>query len=314
MAVTTDHTPRIVVGIDGSEESFAALAWAIDDARRQDTTVNAVYGWTPSWEVGIEPDNERAWDAAYHDMESKISQWVSQHYDDPADVSDLLTLTSVRGTGQSALLTLGASASQIVVGRRDLSVVVRWFVGSTSATLVSAAKVPVTVITTREQPAATPPVDDAGSRLIHEALADSDNDLPVVVGIDGSSDSVRALRFAIDAADRTGKRLHVLFCWQLADLGVVPGYENSIAPEATAQAYAEDIVRRSIQEVDLPAQMDCQTAAVNMPAAKGLALASREASWLVMGSRGLSGLDARVLGSVSARLVHVAQCPLTVVH
>jgi len=36
---------RIVVGVDGSEESKAALRWAIDEARLRDATVEALFVW-----------------------------------------------------------------------------------------------------------------------------------------------------------------------------------------------------------------------------------------------------------------------------
>ena len=48
--------------------------------------------------------------------------------------------------------------------------------------------------------------------------------------------------------------------------------------------------------------------------AKGLTTASRFASHLVVGSRGLSGLDARFLGSVSRQILNFAECTVTIVH
>ena len=35
---------RLVVGIDGSDESAAALAWAVEDARRRDLSLELVHG------------------------------------------------------------------------------------------------------------------------------------------------------------------------------------------------------------------------------------------------------------------------------
>src|SRR5437868_9834644 len=44
---------RIVVGVDGSHASTAALAWAVADARRRvDATVEAVHAWEPPVLVG----------------------------------------------------------------------------------------------------------------------------------------------------------------------------------------------------------------------------------------------------------------------
>src|SRR3954466_6636831 len=44
---------RIVVGVDGSDGSQKALAWALDDARRRgDATVEVVHAWEPPVLVG----------------------------------------------------------------------------------------------------------------------------------------------------------------------------------------------------------------------------------------------------------------------
>jgi len=37
---------RIVVGVDGSDESRAALAWAVEEARHHGATVDAVHAWS----------------------------------------------------------------------------------------------------------------------------------------------------------------------------------------------------------------------------------------------------------------------------
>ena len=53
--------PDIVVGVDGSDESFAALKWALEEASLTGQSVNAVFGWTHSWDMGSEPDSDEAW-------------------------------------------------------------------------------------------------------------------------------------------------------------------------------------------------------------------------------------------------------------
>jgi nucleotide-binding universal stress UspA family protein len=40
---------RIVVGVDGSEGSLTALAWAVEEARRGDASVEVVYTWHQAW-------------------------------------------------------------------------------------------------------------------------------------------------------------------------------------------------------------------------------------------------------------------------
>lgn len=88
-----------------------------------------------------------------------------------------------------------------------------------------------------------------------------------------------------------------MFCWQLKDLGVIEGYENAIAPIAVGQERAERILDELLDSVEIPAagipdDFQIESHAFHISAAKGLIAASRYARHLVVGSRGLSGLDA----------------------
>ena len=137
---------------------------------------------------------------------------------------------------------------------------------------------------------------------------------PIVVGVDGSPTSQRALGFAARLAELNSAPLHVMFCWQLRDLGTVPGYESSVAPMEVAQRYAESIVKRMVDDSPMPAGLSVTPNAFHISAGKGLVSASRYARHIVVGSRGLSGLDAHFLGSVSKQLLNSAECNLSIVH
>ena len=130
--------PDIVVGVDGSDESFAALKWALEEASLTGQSVNAVFGWTHSWDMGSEPDSDEAWAKVRHDIANELRVWVDKAAAgidfDPAN----LKLTSVKASGTSALLQIGHDSQQIVVGRRSLSRMARWFMGSLSASLAEA--------------------------------------------------------------------------------------------------------------------------------------------------------------------------------
>jgi tRNA/tmRNA/rRNA uracil-C5-methylase (TrmA/RlmC/RlmD family) len=53
MPASTSKTPRIVVGVDGSSSSVAALRWAIKQANLSDSTVEAITAWqTPAAMTG----------------------------------------------------------------------------------------------------------------------------------------------------------------------------------------------------------------------------------------------------------------------
>ena len=318
----------IVVGVDGSDESFAALRWALREAALTGQRVNAVFGWTRSWELGAEPDSDEAWERAREEMSSRLREWVSEACRGLEFDMDRLTLTSVQASGAAALLRLGDDAQRIVVGRRSLGPVARWFLGSTSASLVEASHTPVTVVrvpgceedTVADAIAAalasgsSDGASDGAGGVAARATEASEDARPVVVGVDGSDTSRRALEFAARQAWTHRVPLHVLFCWQLRDLGTVPGYENAVAPIEAGQRRAVEVLERLLAEADVPQDVEVRAHAFHIGAAKGLSEASRHASHLVVGSRGLSGLDARLLGSVSKHVVNFAECTVTVVH
>ena len=56
---TSDGAGDIVVGVDGSEESFTALQWALREASLSGRAVNAVYAWTHSWDMASRRRNCR---------------------------------------------------------------------------------------------------------------------------------------------------------------------------------------------------------------------------------------------------------------
>lgn len=317
-----DRTADIVVGVDGSDESFAALRWAIREATVTGQHVNAVFGWTHSWDMGSQPQDDDAWSQAREHMTRRLRDWVNEACSDIDFDASYLKLTSVKATGTHALLELGSNAQQIVVGRRSLNRVARWFLGSLSASLAEEAKVPVTVVRFASDEEASVQDEIAnsltpGDATVHYAqppIVGLGRRKPIVAGIDGSEISKRALAYAADEARLHHAPLHVLFCWQIKDLDAIPGYENAVAPLHVAEQRAQHLLDEVVSQADLGDDLEVQANAFHISAAKGLISASRYASHLIVGSRGLSGLDAHFLGSVSRQLVNFAECTVTVVH
>ena len=225
---TSDEPATSSLGVDGSEESFTALQWALREASLSGRAVNAVYAWTHSWDMGAQPDNPDAWEKASKAITEQLLDWVNEASAGIAFDPDNLKLTSVHASGTTGLLQIGANAQQIVVGRRSLGRVTRWFVGSLSSSLAESAKVPVTVVRIAGNEDKSVQDDIAHSLApgmpIHhdDELAAAKGKRPVVVGVDGSETSRHALRFAIDFAALHHAPLQVMFCWQLKDLARCP--------------------------------------------------------------------------------------------
>lgn len=145
--------------------------------------------------------------------------------------------------------------------------------------------------------------------------------LPLVVGVDGSEPSLRAVDWAADEAALRRVPLRVVYAslWEFPPVleaaraeetpagGAVPG-----KPEE--QVRAEDIVeaaarRARVRHPGLP----ISRAALPEEPEDALVRESRNASALVVGARGRSGVANLLLGSVSLFVAAYADCPVIVV-
>ena len=139
--------------------------------------------------------------------------------------------------------------------------------------------------------------------------------LPLVVGVDGSPDSMQALEWATAAARLRGSRLTVVSVlpepgavspWGV--LTVVDGlYEQGL--DRARRQLAEQVER--VVGADPPYYVEVRVRAGN--AAQVLVDAATAEDQLVVGSRGLGGFARLLLGSVSDAVAHHARGPVTVV-
>lgn len=133
----------------------------------------------------------------------------------------------------------------------------------------------------------------------------------IVVGVDASPGSVRALRWAAEQAHRLGWELHVIHAW------TVPSYpfiDPQLVTE-TARAAAQQTIDRTLQDAFGADEPDVTTTTrlVHGPAPHALTLAAEDAGMLVVGSRGHGEVAGMLLGSVAMHLAAHAPCPLVVV-
>jgi nucleotide-binding universal stress UspA family protein len=132
----------------------------------------------------------------------------------------------------------------------------------------------------------------------------------VVVGVDGSESSRRALRWAARQAELTGAALQVVHAW---DVPSAYGYVPVVELDWEAEARAE--LARTVKDA-LGAEHagELHGELVRGHAAESLLAASEGADLLVVGSRGRGGFAGMLLGSVSQYLVTHARCPVVVIH
>jgi len=136
----------------------------------------------------------------------------------------------------------------------------------------------------------------------------------IVVGIDHSDGAKAALRFALEEARLRGVKLRAVHAWKF-DYLEAPGLMRTLPPgeyEALHSA-AEAALDATIKEVGNAKDVEIERRVVQGAPAGVLVEESRGADLLVVGSRGHSGLKARLLGSTSESILHHCRRPVLVV-
>ncbi|WIM92954.1 universal stress protein [Actinoplanes oblitus] len=134
----------------------------------------------------------------------------------------------------------------------------------------------------------------------------------IVVGVDGSDGSRRALDWAAgEAADRdTAVRAVMAWYWD----GVEADVLTATSPEEQRR-HASQVLHRQVQEVIAArgTHLPITAELVEGSPAAVLTTAARGADLLVLGSHGHGRLRHSVLGSVSEAVIRKATCPVVVV-
>jgi nucleotide-binding universal stress UspA family protein len=138
----------------------------------------------------------------------------------------------------------------------------------------------------------------------------------IVVGVDGSAHSERALGWAMREAALREVPLTVLTVHE-AIMSYATGnpvtYEDDSEVLGKQQRVVEETVQKVSGQLRLAKSAPVSVRAVSGFPAQELIDASREADLVVVGSRGRDGFAKLLLGSVSNKVVHHATCPVLVV-
>jgi nucleotide-binding universal stress UspA family protein len=137
----------------------------------------------------------------------------------------------------------------------------------------------------------------------------------VVVGIDDSPGSSRALTWAADEASEHGAELYVVMAYAIPAPPVSIGYgQPPWRAEDEWRKDAEGALREALRTTlgDDP-QVHVRSEVVEGSPAKALIDASKDADLLVVGTRGHGGFAGMLLGSVSQHVTAHASCTVAVV-
>lgn len=136
----------------------------------------------------------------------------------------------------------------------------------------------------------------------------------IVVGVDGSTSSRDAIRWAVEEARVRKTGVRAVYAWQLP---IVTGFAYippDVLDPAELERRANDVVTAAVDEaVGARNGVEVQAVAVEGTAAEKLVEESTGADMLVVGSRGRGGFSGLLLGSVGQQCVHHAACPVVIV-
>lgn len=282
----------IVVGVDGSEQSLAAVRWGARTAAGRTAPLKLVHA------QGIPSLYVEAWPPPPHVREALAanSREILAAAQEVARAAGAATISTASDRGDAApvLLNESRTAGMVVLGASGHGLLGDVILGSTATQTAAHAHGPVVVV--------------------HGGHNDAPStNAPVVVGIDGSPVSETALELAFEEASMRGAPLVAVHTWHdndaaemlspeafTTELGSVQGIAERLLAERLAgwgEKYPDVVVERVVERA--------------RPAHKLVEL-SKQAQLVVVGSRGRGGFTGLLLGSTSQTLSHHAACPVMI--
>jgi nucleotide-binding universal stress UspA family protein len=286
-------TRPITAGVDGSEESLAALAWAGREAERRGLPLRLVHAWRfeahDAFDAG-DRDTQRQW---VRDGLAEAARTVTERHPDLTVTTDVVEDGAVDG-----LLAAAAESEMLVLGSRGQGALVGFLVGSVGQQVIIEAVRPVVLVRAGDEPAA-----EAAGREI-------------VVGQHGASqDSAGALRFAFETAAARGATVRAVRAWTLPPVfAYSPGSLKLLDEAGGLEPYERKALAAALQPwrerfPDVPVVEH-----VEMGSAGQVLLAAAERPQLmVVGRRAHRTAGGARIGSVAHGMLHHAGCPVAVV-
>lgn len=283
---------ELVVGVDGSAASYAAVSWAAHEAAIRRLSVTLLHVVAPTMISTAEAPN----DTITTRQEAKARQVLERArraVDEQTGEARPDVRTEVRYAGVlEALVDASRDAQMVAVGTRGVDEFSSHILGSVSSGLLHHAHCPVAVIHAA----------DSGGREIRE-------DKPVLLGIDGSPVSEAATALAFEEAWRRRVPVVALHAW--SDVGVLPilGMDWRVYRDEGDEVLGERLAgwHEIYPDVQVHRRLVC-----DVPS-RWLITESESAQLVVVGSRGRGGFDGLRLGSVSSAVAQSARAPVIVV-
>lgn len=272
----------IAVGTNDSAQSQAAVTWAARRAERAKVPLVIVHVVDDRWLAAPLP-----WVGALQETGEKLLQDAAGRVRESfqLEVTTKLLTGSVGGSlrkysGKASMLVVGSGSGHLGGSLTDLALQV-----------AAAAKCPVAVV---------------GAQDLNDRHG-------IVVGVDGSEESIQSVAFAAAEADRDGQELTVLHAFsgpdRLVDAGLTPDSLAELIVEEERIVLSETVA--GISE-DYPDLIVNRVLEAHKGPVAALLEASTEARMLVVGSRGRGGFRRLLLGSTAHGVLTHLSCPTVI--
>ncbi len=133
----------------------------------------------------------------------------------------------------------------------------------------------------------------------------------IIVGIDTSNDSRRALDLALEEGALRGSDVVLVHAYPTPEIVALPAVVT-LPSDDELKAAANQLITDMLRDVTIPDGVNVTTVIAAGGAARVLCDESKDADLLVVGARGLGGFRGLLLGSVTHQVVAHAHCPVLI--
>ncbi|MDT9686858.1 universal stress protein [Streptomyces sp. P9(2023)] len=301
-----DEKP-VVVGVDGSEHSERALAWALAAAQQLGVPLVVAHVRSEALQLGEARISSLGESPNIPDtVLNGVAAWI-EGQDTPRVP---VRYESLDGTVPDALLDSARTARLLVTGSRGRGGFASLLLGSVSRSLASSAPCPVVVVP-HEARTVTPEDGAEAGR--------------VLVGLHPEETADEVLDFAFHAAEQRGVTLEVVTAYRLPPSPVMlvgpPAPALQVPPALPLDGDTPELVRDTVRLQDerlrpfTERYPDVTVAPTVVPAdaAGRLVEGSRSADLVVVGRHRRHRVTSLLIGSVAHAVLHHAHCPVAVV-
>ncbi len=285
----------VLVGVDGSPESLAAMDWAVARAARQGWRVHVLCAYSlPSFTAA-------SLDGGYAALDDFAIRAGAQAVDDEAVAraeGSGVTITSSLETGDPAgvLVDLSDETTISVVGTRGGGGFTDRLLGTVSSALPAHSHCPTVVVPHRTQGAEYTPVRR------------------IVVGVDGSSSARKALQWAVQEAEAWDAELTAVAAVPMASgAGALAWLPAAVDRDQVLADVRSGLDHAVAEALEGRSGIEVRRHALDGNPAELMAEFSTAVDLIVVGSRGRGGFSGLLLGSTSQAVLSHASCPVMVV-